>query len=68
MKVTAASAKKTADIIIKRLQELDAHIESFQGVDNPQVVLVAQAAQTKHEVLQAVLHSLKGDSVALTFC
>lgn len=68
MKVTAANAKKTADIIIKRLQELDVHIENFQGVDNPQTVLVAQAAHTKRQTLQAVLDSLKGDSMILEIC
>lgn len=65
MKVTAANAKKTADIIIKRLQELDAHIESFQGADNPQIVLLVQAAHTKRETLQAVLDSLHGNSIVL---
>ena len=68
MKVTAANAKKTADIIIKRLQEIDAYIESFKGADNPQTVLLAQAAHTKRETLQDVLDSLKGNSVALTLC
>ena len=68
MKVTAANAKKTVDIIINRLQEIDADIESFKGADNPQIVLLVQAAHTKRETLQAVLDSLKGNSVTLTLC
>lgn len=68
MKVTATNAKKTVDIIINRLQVIDAHIESFKGADNPQIVLLAQAAHTKREALQAVLDSLKGNSTMLNFC